>query len=287
MTFWVGASDSAVSCASERSSRLGGGGRSGRGLARCSVRRSASAITSAVSGIRAEDAGTTGGALVGAEGGAAPNAVGADPAAPADPAPGAPSQTITVVYTDAVAVDPATIDAGDILVTGPGDVPVTITAAAVDSAVPGTPRIATEAFLPLSYRQDWFFAPHAGFSIRNLPQIENERQVGEAVQSSDLDFIVVGSATRAGMDTAMASVGFVRRRDRYVHPRARFYVEFPRGPLAIGGEYRIRAVINDPERCAASITTTPSDAPEIRRLRRGKSWARGTWPSGISEIAPP
>src|SRR5207248_2680485 len=46
---------------------------------------------------------------------------------PGDPAPGAASQTITVVYTDAVAVDPATIDAGDILVTGPGDVPVTIT----------------------------------------------------------------------------------------------------------------------------------------------------------------
>lgn len=63
-----------------------------------------------------------------------------------------------------------------------------------------------------------------------------------AYSSRDLDFIVVGPATRAGMDTAMASVGFRRRRDRYVHPRARFYVEFPRGPLAIGGEYRIRPV---------------------------------------------
>ena len=47
----------------------------------------------------------------------------------------------------------------------------------------------------------------------------------------------------------------------------------------------IRAVISDPERCAASTTTTPSAAPEISRLRRGKSCARGTWPSGISEIA--
>ena len=27
--------------------------------------------------------------------------------------------------------------------------------------------------------------------------------------------------------------------------------------------------------------------PEINRLRRGKSRARGSWPSGISEIAPP
>ena len=49
----------------------------------------------------------------------------------------------------------------------------------------------------------------------------------------------------------------------------------------------IRAVISEPERCAASTTTTPSAAPEIRRLRRGKSRARGTWPSGISEIAAP
>jgi NTE family protein len=42
-----------------------------------------------------------------------------------------------------------------------------------------TPRVATEAFLPLSYRQEWFFAPHVDFTIRNLPQIEDERQVGE------------------------------------------------------------------------------------------------------------
>ena len=35
---------------------------------------------------------------------------------------------------------------------------------------------------------------------------------------------------------------FTRRRDRYVHPRARFYVEFPRGPLAIGGEHSSRPI---------------------------------------------
>lgn len=63
-----------------------------------------------------------------------------------------------------------------------------------------------------------------------------------AYHSKDLDFIVIGDATRAEMDAAMASCGFARRHDRYVHPRARFYVEFPRGPLAIGGEYRIHPV---------------------------------------------
>jgi len=63
-----------------------------------------------------------------------------------------------------------------------------------------------------------------------------------AYHSKDLDFIVVGEATRAEMDVAMASIGFRRKQDRYVHARARFYVEFPRGPLAIGAEHRIRPV---------------------------------------------
>ena len=49
----------------------------------------------------------------------------------------------------------------------------------------------------------------------------------------------------------------------------------------------MRAVMSDPERCAASTTTTPSATPEISRLRRGKSRARGPCPRGISEIAAP
>jgi hypothetical protein len=63
-----------------------------------------------------------------------------------------------------------------------------------------------------------------------------------AFRSWGLDFIVVGSAPRARMDAAMAAVGFEREGNRYRHPAARFFVEFPRGPLAIGHEYRIRPV---------------------------------------------
>ena len=48
-----------------------------------------------------------------------------------------------------------------------------------------------------------------------------------------------------------------------------------------------RAVISEPERFAASTMTTPSASPEISRLRRGKSRARGSQPSGISESAAP
>ena len=43
----------------------------------------------------------------------------------------------------------------------------------------------------------------------------------------------------------------------------------------------MRAVINVPERRAASTITTPMDRPEMMRFRRGKSWARGTKPGGF------
>ena len=61
-------------------------------------------------------------------------------------------------------------------------------------------------------------------------------------QSVDADFIVSSPASQAAVDLAMEKIGFVRRGDRYVHARTRFYVEFPRGPLAIGSDYRIRPV---------------------------------------------
>lgn len=61
-------------------------------------------------------------------------------------------------------------------------------------------------------------------------------------QSVDLDFVLQDSVARSRLDSAMRTIGFQRRADRYVHPRSRLYVEFPRGPLAIGSEYKIRPV---------------------------------------------
>ena len=61
-------------------------------------------------------------------------------------------------------------------------------------------------------------------------------------QSVDADFIVSSPASRADVDLSMEEIGFVRRGDRYVRPRVRFYVEFPRGPLAIGNDCHIRPV---------------------------------------------
>jgi hypothetical protein len=63
-----------------------------------------------------------------------------------------------------------------------------------------------------------------------------------AYLSHDLDFIVRRGGTRTSLNAAMASAGFVRAIDRYVHPRTAFFVEFPAGPLAIGDDLDIKPV---------------------------------------------
>ena len=64
-----------------------------------------------------------------------------------------------------------------------------------------------------------------------------------AYTSLDLDFILTAKVTQPKLDAAMDEVEFVRKGDRYVHPRARLWVEFPRGPLAVGGDYKIRPTV--------------------------------------------
>jgi hypothetical protein len=61
-------------------------------------------------------------------------------------------------------------------------------------------------------------------------------------QSVDLDFILQGPGTQKQLDAAMASIEFVRRENQYFHSQARFYVEFPPGPLGIGADDRVEAV---------------------------------------------
>jgi hypothetical protein len=60
--------------------------------------------------------------------------------------------------------------------------------------------------------------------------------------SEDLDFILEGRVVVADLDRAMATIGFVRRANRYVHPCSRFWVEFPRGPLAVGADLEVRPI---------------------------------------------
>lgn len=53
-------------------------------------------------------------------------------------------------------------------------------------------------------------------------------------QSSDLDFVT--SERIANVVAALSPLGFVKGSDRHLsHPDSEFYVEFPPGPVAIGG----------------------------------------------------
>jgi hypothetical protein len=52
--------------------------------------------------------------------------------------------------------------------------------------------------------------------------------------SYDLDFIPTGLARR--VDQAMESLGFEKQQRHWRHPRSRYWVEFPSGPVAIGEE---------------------------------------------------
>jgi hypothetical protein len=65
---------------------------------------------------------------------------------------------------------------------------------------------------------------------------------GGAYVSHDLDFIIRAGGNRQVVDGALAGSGFKRSGDRYVHPRTALFVEFPRGPLAIGDDLKIRPV---------------------------------------------
>lgn len=61
--------------------------------------------------------------------------------------------------------------------------------------------------------------------------------------SQDLDYIIQGRVTRTQLDAALATVGFARDGASYTHPRSRFFVEFPAGPLAIGDDDLVEPVV--------------------------------------------
>ncbi len=60
-----------------------------------------------------------------------------------------------------------------------------------------------------------------------------------AYVSLDVDFVLGAGAQVADVDAALASLGFRRAGDHYDHPRARFFVEFLPGPLAVGGDLAV------------------------------------------------
>ena len=61
-------------------------------------------------------------------------------------------------------------------------------------------------------------------------------------KSSDLDFIIQNAVSGRQLDRTMSSIGFRRLGNQYEHPDSPFFVEFPAGPLGIGGDLHIRPV---------------------------------------------
>ena len=60
--------------------------------------------------------------------------------------------------------------------------------------------------------------------------------------SYDLDYIIRNTVTRAQLDAAMLAAGFARTGSEYRHPAVPFFVEFPKGPLAIGDDDLVEPV---------------------------------------------
>lgn len=60
--------------------------------------------------------------------------------------------------------------------------------------------------------------------------------------SVDVDFVLSDDTPVTTIDRALNPLGFQRSRDYWVHAKLSFYVEFPRGPLGIGEDFKIRPV---------------------------------------------
>jgi hypothetical protein len=63
-----------------------------------------------------------------------------------------------------------------------------------------------------------------------------------AYMSRDLDFIEIHYTKRQELRAALAEIGFAEQHRYFIHPETDFFLEFPAGPLAVGGE-PVREVI--------------------------------------------
>jgi hypothetical protein len=61
----------------------------------------------------------------------------------------------------------------------------------------------------------------------------------KAYNSMDADFVLENFPGRKKLEAALADVGFLptAAAGMFAHPRTRFTIDFPSGPLAVGGDY--------------------------------------------------
>lgn len=77
--------------------------------------------------------------------------------------------------------------------------------------------------------------------------------------SADADFVLGATADGRAVEEVMRSIGFRRTGDHWTCPGVRFYVEFPRGPLAIGRDHRLRPVVRA-RRAARTLSLSATDS---------------------------
>ncbi|HSM13054.1 MAG TPA: hypothetical protein VLA66_03235 [Thermoanaerobaculia bacterium] len=101
--------------------------------------------------------------------------------------------------------------------------------------------------------------------------------------SQDVDFVLEGRVDLSHLDAVMASLGFAREGDRYVHPESTIWVEFPRGPLGVGTDLAIHPV---PLRSAGRTTLALSATDSCRdRLAAFYHWSDRQSLAAAVEIA--
>lgn len=115
---------------------------------------------------------------------------------------------------------------------------------------------------------------------------------------------MLGESTNAvDLERALATLGFHRHGDRYVHPNTSFFVEFPSCPIGIDEDFRIRPVWRERRTLSLSATDACRDRPAAyyhwndrqsiaaaiaiairNRVALGKvrEWSRRVWPSPVS-----
>jgi hypothetical protein len=81
--------------------------------------------------------------------------------------------------------------------------------------------------------------------------------------SYDLDFIEEGIVRRKTIRDALAPLGFQEKGRHFVHPRAKFFVEFPNGPLMVGAQ-RIEQVALRETSVGSLRLLSPTDSVKDR-----------------------
>lgn len=82
---------------------------------------------------------------------------------------------------------------------------------------------------------------------------------GGIYSSQDVDFVLEGHVPLSRLEGAMASLGFSRQGNRFVHTESPFWVEFPRGPLGVGADLDVRPVpLRSSNRTTLALSPTDS-----------------------------